>query len=1015
MNDPKGSVWRKWDLHVHTPASLKNGYGGNWDRFIQELEELPPSFGVIGVNDYLFLDGYKRLKEEQHSGRLKNIHALFPVIEFRIKKFAGVEFRNTTRVNLHVIFDPELDTSVIESQFLSAVQTSYTLAPNCPCPTWNGVVTHESLAALGAAIKRSVPADKLADFGSDLEEGFNNLNVDEEAILKHLINNSFLRGRYIVGVGKSEWDKIAWDDTSIAEKKDIINKAQLIFTAAASATAFDNAKAKLVAQSVNSLLLDCSDAHYFKDSSDKDRIGNCLTWIKADPTFKGLSQVVNEPRDRCFVGELPPKMDLVSKNKTKFISSIHITRKTGATISEVWFNNIQLPINPDLVAIIGNKGKGKSAFTDIVGLLCNTKQHDEFTFLSSANFRQPKDNKARHFQATITWENGDSITKGLEEMVDERQPELVKYIPQNFLEKICTQLGRLEETEFDRELKKVIFSHVALADRLGKASLDELLAYRTSEAVAKIELLKQELHLTNESIVSLEEKMQPEYREKIQNLLNVKNTELKTHENSKPTEVPKPDNDPNTQQEISKAAQDIENAKVELTGLEKRLAVLNDDISRQTQLVAVADRLLERLANLDRQIRTFIADSKEDFVALGVTADSVIKVITNSQLILDKRTSAADAKRKHEEQLISSKEDTLARKKLLIEAEITRLQSKLDEPNKKYQAYLAAVKIWETQKSGIVGSELDVGTIKYYENQLNELQRVPSLLTEGRAQRLTKSKEIYAEISRLANTFRELYAAVNRFIEEKPLAKDKLHLNFEVSVGDTGFEDRFFEIVNRGVVGTFCGIEEGHKKLEELLQKHDFNTEVGAESFLTDLTRALEFDLRTPDVNPVRVSDQIRKGKEKSVLALYDFIFSLDFLRPRYALRMGGKDLHELSPGERGALLLVFYLLVDKDDVPLVIDQPEENLDNQTVYELLVPCMKAAKQRRQIFIVTHNPNLAVVCDAEQIICADLEKKNQYRMRYIPGAIENPMINKAIVDILEGTMPAFDNRDSKYYP
>jgi predicted ATPase len=127
---------------------------------------------------------------------------------------------------------------------------------------------------------------------------------------------------------------------------------------------------------------------------------------------------------------------------------------------------------------------------------------------------------------------------------------------------------------------------------------------------------------------------------------------------------------------------------------------------------------------------------------------------------------------------------------------------------------------------------------------------------------------------------------------------------------------------------------------------------------------------------------------------------------------MGDKELHQLSPGERGTLLLVFYLLLDKDDIPLVIDQPEENLDNQTVYELLVPCMKEAKQRRQVFIVTHNPNLAVVCDAEQVIRADLDKKSNWRMNYVSGAIENPEINKAIVDILEGTMPAFTNRDSK---
>lgn len=198
--------------------------------------------------------------------------------------------------------------------------------------------------------------------------------------------------------------------------------------------------------------------------------------------------------------------------------------------------------------------------------------------------------------------------------------------------------------------------------------------------------------------------------------------------------------------------------------------------------------------------------------------------------------------------------------------------------------------------------------------------------------------------------------------------------------------------------------------LRSILDRHDFDTETGIEAFLMEIIDSLENDKR-PEGQPVRVADQIRKDKD--TLALYYMIFSLDYLKPRYSLRMEDKELHHLSPGERGTLLLVFYLLVDKDDIPLVIDQPEENLDNQTVYELLVPCMKEAKQRRQIFIVTHNPNLAVVCDAEQVIWADLDKKNNYIMRYVSGAIESPDINKAIVDILEGTMPAFDNRDSKY--
>jgi ABC-type cobalamin/Fe3+-siderophores transport system ATPase subunit len=104
--------------------------------------------------------------------------------------------------------------------------------------------------------------------------------------------------------------------------------------------------------------------------------------------------------------------------------------------------------------------------------------------------------------------------------------------------------------------------------------------------------------------------------------------------------------------------------------------------------------------------------------------------------------------------------------------------------------------------------------------------------------------------------------------------------------------------------------------------------------------------------------------------------------------------------------------LVDKDDIPIIIDQPEENLDNQTIFKVLVKCIKAAKQRRQVIMVTHNPNLAVVCDAEQIICASRDKATN-SFNYVSGAIESPVIKAKVVEILEGTEPAFKNRKQKY--
>jgi predicted ATPase len=155
------------------------------------------------------------------------------------------------------------------------------------------------------------------------------------------------------------------------------------------------------------------------------------------------------------------------------------------------------------------------------------------------------------------------------------------------------------------------------------------------------------------------------------------------------------------------------------------------------------------------------------------------------------------------------------------------------------------------------------------------------------------------------------------------------------------------------------------------------------------------------------------KGK-RTVQELYDYLFAFDYLRTKYDLKVDQKKLSELSPGERGGLLLIFYLMLDRQDIPLIIDQPEDNLDNKSVYEILVTFIKQAKKRRQIILVTHNPNLAVVADAEQIIHVSIDKKDgKHDFDFFSGAIEAPRVNQAVVDILEGTLPAFDNRRLKY--
>jgi ABC-type cobalamin/Fe3+-siderophores transport system ATPase subunit len=118
--------------------------------------------------------------------------------------------------------------------------------------------------------------------------------------------------------------------------------------------------------------------------------------------------------------------------------------------------------------------------------------------------------------------------------------------------------------------------------------------------------------------------------------------------------------------------------------------------------------------------------------------------------------------------------------------------------------------------------------------------------------------------------------------------------------------------------------------------------------------------------------------------------------------------LESLSMGQRAIVLLQIILAFD--DVPLLIDQPEESLDNEYIYEQLVSAFRSAKTKRQIIIATHNANLVVNTDSEQIIIAEIQKGE---ISYSAGTIENPETQERIKDILEGGKEAFEKREQRY--
>src|SRR5699024_11151104 len=138
-------------------------------------------------------------------------------------------------------FSDELPIETIKSQFLNTLDQSYTLENNGD--EWNRAITKESIEDLGRSIKNSVDESKRNDYGSDLTEGFNNLNLSLDSILKPLSRSCF-KGKHLIAIGKTEWGDLQWSDSSIATKKNIINKADIVFNESESITTFNNSKNK---------------------------------------------------------------------------------------------------------------------------------------------------------------------------------------------------------------------------------------------------------------------------------------------------------------------------------------------------------------------------------------------------------------------------------------------------------------------------------------------------------------------------------------------------------------------------------------------------------------------------------------------------------------------------------------------------------------------------------------------------------------------------------------------------
>lgn len=1007
----RGSVWKKWDLHVHTPKSIIQHYGGDtseaWDRYISDLEGLPEEIKVIGINDYIYLDGYKEVKKRKEEGRLSNIELILPVIELRVNRFGNLSNDDGwKRVNLHVIFSNDLSTEEIEEQFLNAIQHNKKLSPEVEGVNFVGVATRTNLQRLGREIKAAAPSGKIR--GADLEVGFNNLNYDNDTV--YSIVDGYFKGKCLTAIGKTEWEALRWDGSAV-EKKNIINNASFSFVSLESSAIYQSHCKKFDQLGVRNFLLDCSDAHSFSSEKEmKDRIGNSLTWLKADLTFEGLKQVAND-RSRIYVGDKPPLLLRAEASPTKFIDRLAIKKIEGTGFLEKWFENFILPLNPSLVAIIGNKGQGKSAIADIIGLFGNTPNFKDFSFLNEKKFRKRKPTrKSDFFSGKLVWMDKNSEEERiLTNNPDPFSVERVKYLPQDFIESLCNSD---DSKEFEAELRKVIFSHISNSDKLGKSNLDELIEFQSEIIMNDIEEVKSKIQSVNKRIIELEKKKSTSYRKWIEEQLKDKNNELIAHVALKPTPVAAPSNPDNAEknkvelERISTIRHDLDELEKKIESAHKLLSTTKFEVAQLEKTIQIIDSLVNQVEEVKSEVRLI-------FETYGVDLDSSVNLKIDKaaieKVLEEKRLLSIEINNS----LSNDNEDGYLEKKGGLFVELRGIQAKLDEQSQSYQRYLDSLKEWDERRQSIIGDENNENSISGLESHLKFLdEKLEDHLAESKVDRENQVKTLFKRKVQMINMYKTLFQPVESFIENYGELLSDYKIQLDVDFRISGLSEKFFDHISLGSKGSFIGNPSGIEKLNQILEKHERKTENGVIGFLDDVLLNLQTDQREGQKDEEReIESQLKKGY--TTLDLYTYLFNLEYLIPEYRLKLGNKNLTELSPGERGALLLIFYLTLDQGDIPLVIDQPEENLDNQSVFKILVQFIKKAKERRQIIIVTHNPNLAVACHAEQIVHVEMDKENGNAVQFTSGSLENPIINNSVIKILEGTYPALNTRTNTY--
>lgn len=976
----RGSIWHRWDPHIHTPGTaLNDQYAGPdpWESFLDAIEASSPPIRALGITDYFGIERYEQVVDDKLHGRLAGVGLIFPNVELRL----GIETAKASAVNIHLLFSPhDEDHTARIKRFLLEFEFPY-LGETYRCQ-------RSDLIRLGRAHKPELTDDEAAR-----SEGANQFKVNFDQLKQAVSKNEWIKKNVLIAVAGGEKDGTSGlRDASAsfaAQRKNVEGLAHIVFSANPKQIRFWLGKESASVAELELQYNGCkpclhgSDAHSLAKAGQPDGDRRC--WIKGDLTFDSLRQTCIEPEERVFIGGEPPRGALDSHT----INSVSVTNAP-------WITNGAVHLNAGLVAVIGARGSGKTALADLIaaGGLALSPHLNERSFILRAK------QYLGDSEAELEWASGEKTGNELAqtEIEDLIASPYVQYLSQQFVDQLCSAEGLNDALV--TEIERVIFNAHPINGRQGADSFDELLDLRLATSRQKRE--RQQQALTKASADLTDERVKKDGLKALEKDRDEKKRAIEKDKTDRTSLVAKGNEERTKRHEQISAAVDARRQLVEQARRRHQsLLHLQDDVrdfrSRQAPAL-LADLKYKRedasltpadwdafkvdyVGSVDALLTERVRQANQSIQKLQGPAITDPAVSEN----VDPAIALVPANANLGEQTLS-----------LLERELTRLRTLVgvDAQN---------AKRFSTLSDKITRAEAALNKVL---QQIERIQSADERIRTLVEARRTAYAAIFEAIVEEEKELIDLYAPIKLRIDEAAGSLSKLSFSVRRIVDLAQWAAKGESLLDLRTNGPFKGRGELLRSARgALMAAWAAGDAPTAATALLEFVKANEAALRThmPENSDFRAWAR----------NISDWLYSTDHISVGYGLQYDGVDIEQLSPGTRGIVLLLLYLAIDaEDDRPLIIDQPEENLDPQSIFQELVHRFRDAKKRRQIIIVTHNANLVVNTDADQVIvaqCGPHRPGHLPLITYESGSLENSTIREHVCNILEGGERAFKER------